>query len=476
MSKNIFVPFKTTDSAESLASAILADVPRISLVEDSVTAVYGMNSGETSISFYNDPERKLSIGPGVLLTSGDSTPPESNSATGFGATLNPSNTDADLAAEANKAFEGAGEVKDVSSVEFQFNVDKDSGIKSIRFDLVFGSDEFPEFSDSSFVDIGAVFINGKNEAFFSNGWPLSVVSQNVDPNGDGSYADGSFYDNSEKTYPIEYDGISKKLAIILPVEEGVNTIKVAVGDTGDQILDTGLIISNLRGVEYTTSNSLQAIQLGTTDNDSIDGTAAADIIDAGSGDDIIRGGNGNDVMDGENGIDTAVFLKKYSESKLQRIEDGWKVGVEGNDVILNVEFAQFAGDIYIMETGRGSQFYELNALCEIYGYQPSVDFLSFWSKKFGQYTDMTDMAQTLIDTYVLGLSNSDLVQTLFQTIFSRPALEDELLFLIGEIGSGKSFETQGDLFLYAALYYANGQTDAETVGQPYKLNSDFFDL
>ena len=55
----------------------------------------------------------------------------------------PSETDASLTQAVQTAFEFAGEVQDASTHEFQVTVNNPA-LTGIRFDLVFGSDEFPE--------------------------------------------------------------------------------------------------------------------------------------------------------------------------------------------------------------------------------------------------------------------------------------------------------------------------------------------
>ena len=221
-----------TDDLQSLLDAILADDAGLEIVSESL--VFAGAAGQSSL--YDGSLTELGIGAGILLTSGEGNPPLENTSGSFGVTQD-GNTDADLQAVADAAFEGAGTVQDANTLAFDFIV-SDPTVESIAFDLVFGSDEFPEFSDTTFVDVGGVFVNGENVALFNNEatQPLSIIGDNLDA--------GNFIDNQDNSLPIEYDGISSVLTIIAPVEQGENSITFGVADTGDQIFDSGLFIAN----------------------------------------------------------------------------------------------------------------------------------------------------------------------------------------------------------------------------------------
>lgn len=174
---------------------------------------------------------------GILLTTGGY-PPSSNTSTSY-TVSNGTGGDADLSQVLEEAgFFGAGETFDAVSIEFTIDVTKTSGIDGIKFDLVFGSDEYPEYASSSFVDIAAVFVNGKNYALFNNdpSTPLSVLDKNLEDN---------FIDNTSGAYPIEWDGFSHVLSIRALLETGLNTVKVAIADTGDSAFDSGLYIADM---------------------------------------------------------------------------------------------------------------------------------------------------------------------------------------------------------------------------------------
>lgn len=188
--KCILITFTVYDPANSslpqVVNAILAPNAGIVVMPNSIKLKYESGHGETStklqssVSFYDRSIAALGIGPGLLLTSGDGNPALSNTSSGYSVVLMPSETDASLTQAVQTAFKFAVEVQDASTLEFQFSVNNPA-LTGIRFDLVFGSDEFPEFVDSSYVDITGVFVNGVNYALFNgnSNQPLSVIGTNL---------------------------------------------------------------------------------------------------------------------------------------------------------------------------------------------------------------------------------------------------------------------------------------------------------
>ena len=309
-----FVEFDpTVDTVQDLVDEIVDPGASLTVIPGSINfegavvpfpaSVGGTSpSGIGQSSFY-DGTLPLGIDPGILLTSGDGSPPDQNTQPAY-SIRQLGNFDSDLQAVANSAFSGAGEVMDANILEFEFVIE-DPSVRSVTFDLIFGSDEFPEFSDSSFVDVAGVFVNGNNAALFNNNLtqPLSVISNNLTL--------GNFIDNANNTLPIEYDGVSSKLTVFAPVQQGVNTIKFGVADTGDQDLDSGLFIANLNTSNFTPGGgdgnsdgggSGILLEMPGTDNDDVVASddLEADIdefFDSGDGDDNIESGNGSDVVD-----------------------------------------------------------------------------------------------------------------------------------------------------------------------------------
>lgn len=279
-------------AAEDLATVMLADSASITVTYASFTG-----SGEAA-SFFNsvnfDSSNMFQLGQGILLTTGDGSPALENTSTGY-TQVNSQPGDETLDQIASTAFEGAGATKDAVVLEFKFTVA--AGFEKVSLDLMFGSDEYPEFSDSSFVDIAAVEIDGVNYALFNNDptQPLSVISENLGA--------GNFYDNKNGDLSIEYDGLSAPLRIVGSLDAGLteHTIRIAIADTGDMLLDSGLFLSNLQVRDASYSDGIVLISgyddllMGGAGNDSLDGMLGQDTLDGGAGDDKMNGGAGDDV-------------------------------------------------------------------------------------------------------------------------------------------------------------------------------------
>lgn len=286
---NSFTPY-SNPNAEPLAQTLFQNSNGISLVAGSVV-YFGSNSAVSTFDSLSLGKAKIS-GPGILLTSGDGTPPLSNTAGGYSAyTTGMAGSDSDLQAIINGAFDSAGVTQDASVLTFKVNADK--GVKTIMFDIVFGSDEYPEWSNSTFVDIAAVMVNGKNAAFFGGDSkkPLSILDQNL----------GYFQDNTSGVIGIEYDGISNKLTVIAKVKEGVNDIKIAIADTGDQSYDSAIFVANVRGSTKDVEGILNEVA-GTDGKDNLKAIKGIDnVLFGGLGPDKLQANTGKDILYGDEG-------------------------------------------------------------------------------------------------------------------------------------------------------------------------------
>jgi hypothetical protein len=310
----------------AVVQALLAANSGITVVGD----VSLVASGPGAVNLYDATTgAALGIGAGVLLTSG-ATPGTSNTLTWYGSDNSGPTTflngDADIDAVVNTVFQTQS--YDATALSFNFKVN-DPACTSISFDLVFGSEEYPEWVDA-FVDCAVVIVDGVNYALFNKDpkAPLSVISPNL--------AAGYFKDNAGGILPIEYDGVSGLLRIVAPLDAGrsTHTIKIAIADTGDHILDSGLFIANLSAGRDPGSGVVSNPGGGTTGDDNCTGTSkdeyfnllagddtvyaggGADIIVAGDGKDQLFGGSGadelkgdagDDLVDGGSDLDTAVY-------------------------------------------------------------------------------------------------------------------------------------------------------------------------
>jgi len=175
-------PFTVFDSASPLStltdrlvganSGIVVDAASISLTR----------SGPETVALYDGSLTPLGIGAGLLLTSGR-VPGTTQSSTSFGQgnwpTSGYQNGDPLIDAVVNQVFHTRS--YDATMLSFEFTV-TDPSATSISFDLVFGSEEYPEWVDL-FVDCAVVLVNGANYALFDHSprAPLSVISSNLAP-------------------------------------------------------------------------------------------------------------------------------------------------------------------------------------------------------------------------------------------------------------------------------------------------------
>ncbi|MBD2293313.1 hypothetical protein H6G06_07390 [Anabaena sphaerica FACHB-251] len=182
--------------------------------------------------------------------------------------------------------------------------------------------------------------------------------------------------------------MSSRLTIVAPVNQGTNTIKFGVADTGDQIYDSGLFIANLTTSNIDTGNGsgvLLNIE-GTSGNDTLSSSdTSADLdeffdagdgdddIDAGDGDDFISPGPGNDTVnagpgndiiigdgqstddnqiDGGLGFDKVVFNGSFNTFNVTVIDiENLIIQVGTNsDILTNVEELQFDDQTIAVES------------------------------------------------------------------------------------------------------------------------------
>ncbi len=366
-------PFLVYDGSAhaALTTALLASNGGGIVVDASSIVLHASSSD--AVNFYNGSITGLGIGAGLLLTSG-TTPGTINTSSSFGTdnsgTSGTSNGDADIDAVVNHVFQTQS--YDATTLGFSFSV-TDPTATSISFDLVFGSDEYPEWVDA-FVDSAVVMVNGVNYALFNHdpNAPLSVISTNL--------AAGYFQDNGANLLAIEYDGVSHVLKIVAPIISGqVNTIKIGIADTGDHILDSGIFIANFSAGTTPGSGVVDNPGGGTTGDDTCTGSSKSEYFDlqagndiayAGGGDDIVVagagkdqlfGGSGSDQLEGDGGddwldggadLDTAIYSGASNNYQfnydlvtgITTVND--TLGLEGLDSLIGVELLKFSDGVF----------------------------------------------------------------------------------------------------------------------------------
>lgn len=343
---------------------------------------------EDAASFYFGGIDGIDIDDGILLTSGDNTPPLENTSSSYGQN-NGEPGDAALTQVAQDAFPGAGTTNDATILSFDVTIPENSDANSLAFDLVYASDEYPEFSDTSFVDVAAVHVDGVNYAYFNNdiSQPLSVIDDNLSA--------GNFIDNSDGGIGIEYDGVSGRVSVVVSgLDAGTHHVEIGVADTGDYIYDSGLFVSNVRGIQRSFTGDLGdeaddeegpvgglfLVINGTKDDDVLDELGEGldeiyeadegnDVINPGGGDDIINADDGDDLInsgEGDNdifgglGFDTVSYnMSIFDVGLTANDSDANILTVEhsgGSDSLMGIEYLQFTD--YLIATD------------DIFGYEP----------------------------------------------------------------------------------------------------------
>jgi len=295
-----------------LAEALLAVDSRITIIQNSVqfmgsmdgssthppsggedgdaSEIDGWSSGEInnefssgSAAFYSNlnfgtiGDVDFVLPDGILLTSGNADLPVENTASNFTGVASGAG-DAGLDNLLSKGGYGDRSY-DTTVLSFDFTVPE--GVNAVTLQMIFGSEEYPEYADS-YPDIAAVFVDGVNYAGFANGGLFTVTSENVgalnffnnniwgsssasgsDSAGDGiiipdtgndqngSSGGGSESDPPSAPLAIEYDGVSRPLTLmgLLNPAWDQHNIKIAVSDTRDQALDSGLFVADLKAIE-----------------------------------------------------------------------------------------------------------------------------------------------------------------------------------------------------------------------------------
>lgn len=337
-----FVPYDSSAmSLTDLLSYMLGNIEGISIDGASLNYI----GADSAVSYFEPFELGANLSlehSGILLTSGDGTPERSNTNDSYSVDYSQGewvpfeepqkvvnevegengeivveeywedgyweeidNGDAQMTEIAQEAFSGAGETRDAAVLEFSFSV-TDASIRSISFDLMFGSEEYPVYIDSPFVDIAAVMVNDENYAYIDGDVtkPLSIVGATTE---DGRFIDNNIWGDAGDSMPseptaeapfrIEYNGITPQLTISIPLSEDEDRYQVRIGvaDTGDGVLDSGLFVSNLQALSSNYEGTL--VNVKADDQGSTLDAAAPDTATK------FIGGKGNDVMKGSTAAD-----------------------------------------------------------------------------------------------------------------------------------------------------------------------------
>lgn len=184
----------------------------------------------------------IGIAEGVILTSGNATlAPGPNDNDGAGATTG-TGSDPDLA-----TLIPGFSILDRNVLTFTFT----TTTGSLFFQYVFASEEYNEYVNTPYNDVFGFFLNGSNIALIP-GTSTPVAINNVNcggPTFGQSPSNCQYYNNNDLQnggpfFNIEYDGFTDVFtASATGLEAGETyTIKLAIGDAGDSILDSAVFL------------------------------------------------------------------------------------------------------------------------------------------------------------------------------------------------------------------------------------------
>ncbi len=222
----------------------LADELANYLVGDGVTISGAtLDCFDGGAGFFKCIDCSLGMDSGIVLTSGgiDIIPGPNNSGGTTGSGSGPGDDDLEDLLPGYTSY-------DACVLEFDLVVISDS----VKFDYVFGSEEYLEWVGSSFNDVFGFFISGPGISGVQNIALIPGTTTPVSINNVNSTSYDEFYVNngdgfsspySTDDYYIEYDGFTTVLSAatsVFPCE--TYHLKLAVSDMGDQILDSGVFL------------------------------------------------------------------------------------------------------------------------------------------------------------------------------------------------------------------------------------------
>lgn len=192
----------------------------------------------------------LGLNEGVILTTGQSlnaVGPDNGNSVGFG---NGGGGDPDL-----ESLASGFTTYDASILEFDFVPQSDT----LRFNYIFGSEEYPEYVNSGYNDVFGFFISGpgiagpytggaENIALIpGTGTPVAIDNVNNGYSGTepstGPCNNCAYYVDNSSGPAVEYDGHTTVLTaevVVTPCE--TYHIKIAIADAGDGALDSGVFL------------------------------------------------------------------------------------------------------------------------------------------------------------------------------------------------------------------------------------------
>ncbi|MCG7628136.1 choice-of-anchor L domain-containing protein [Epibacterium sp. MM17-32] len=226
------LPVNTNASAEEMAEAMFGN--GISIESASYTGAGGA-SGIYSDGDTVAPDVTPSDS-GVILSTGNATDFTNSSGTTNTNTTASTTTQHGTAGDSDLDAIAGGTTYDAAVFEADF-VPEGS---TLSMQFVFSSEEYLEYVGSGFNDAVSVWVNGVEAQLVVGDGDITINNIN-DGSNENLYVDNP---EDEDNYNTEMDGFTVTLKLTAPVNPGeVNSIKIAIADTGDASYDSNLLIA-----------------------------------------------------------------------------------------------------------------------------------------------------------------------------------------------------------------------------------------
>jgi hypothetical protein len=229
--------------ASSAAQAIsVTQTNNLTALTNAITAGNGgINVTNISISgqanqfgTFTNATGTYGIGAGIVFSTGNVSDYSDGANTGPGKTTNYGTSQTAAQKSLLTAITGQQNHYDVAQIDIDF--DLKAGFDTIFFNTVFGSEEFPEYVNSQFVDGFGLFVNGQNIAF-SGGNPVNIKNPNFQAI-TGTELDGVLAPNGNPVVTFsQFLGDGKK----------GNKLTFIIADTSDNRYDSTAYFSALGG-------------------------------------------------------------------------------------------------------------------------------------------------------------------------------------------------------------------------------------
>jgi len=231
---------EVTTDANSLRDMLLG--PGVTPVGNAVLV-----GGPASAGIFGTGLASIGIDSGIILSTGDVATAAGPNVDDFSSGFASQQGDADLDAEFNLIPGFLTGTQDTTYLQFDFELEPGAS-QDLFFNFVFASEEYNEFANSFWNDVFAFFIDGRNIAFIpGTTTPISINTINggnplgVNPQNAQFFNNNSVTDNGQFLSLFGFDGFTEIFtAQALGIGAGTHTIKLAISDVADDVLDSAV--------------------------------------------------------------------------------------------------------------------------------------------------------------------------------------------------------------------------------------------